>query len=791
MSERLPIDEHLTEICLRVLKSKTFVLKASPGSGKTTRVPLAFLSHFNQKVLVLEPRRLAAKFAATRVAYESSTKLGQKIGYAFRFDRVVSEETRLIFYTEGTFLRHLLSNPDLTGIDVVVLDEFHERHRETDVAWALLQKIQKEKRPDLRLVVMSATLDKKILPNEATYYEVEAPLFPMEIHYLPHTSEALNLPLEKKVYDALWEALDQEGDILVFLPGMKDILRTKERLLPLCEENEIDLFILHGDLSNEEQAQVMRKEGNRKVILSTNIAESSLTIPGVRIVIDSGLFRESSFSPWSGLTHLETKKISKASAIQRAGRAARIGAGHVYRLYSKHEFQERSEFEKAEILRTDLCETLLLLSHFSVEDSKTLLWPEIPSDKSLEASKTLLEKLGAIQNNKLTELGREMGRFPIHPRLARLMVEALNSGEEQLKKMIHFISSLEEDEFLAKRLGQQLLSLTKGKAQRRIDCLRPLEALILKGFVDRIGQIRENKQFQILLCNGETLNIKRELQSELSLEHPLVVVLNVSSFGEVTRLVGIEEEWLYELEPFPVEEKRVVAWEASRKVLTLSEELRLGQILLSQNKKTLQDQNISQDLKEQACKIMKGVLVDILEKNKMNETYKRLFHLAKLVGRKIEEFNFEDWIQARAERIFSLKDEEEQVLIQDFFYSLEDFLDPEKRYPLFDFFPEKITLSDRRTTIIHYDEEPWVEGFIQDFYGMKITPTIAKGRVPLVLRLLGPHKRPLQITRDLVSFWNKTYKELHNELSREYPRHHWPLQPESALPVLLKRQLPS
>lgn len=789
MIDTLPIDIHLTEICSKVLEHQTLILKASPGSGKTTRLPAALLYHFSQRVVVLEPRRLAAKFAATRVAKELKSEVGQLVGYAFRFENKQGPETRLSFYTEGTFLRLLLTNPELKGIDVVVLDEFHERHKETDVAWALLKKLQQTKRPDLKLVVMSATLDKEMFGLETEFYEVEAPIFPLELHYLDHHPTVLNTSLEKKVYEALWKALDYEGDILIFLPGMRDILRVKEAITPLCSENDLHLFVLHGDLSNEEQALVMQQGKRRKVILSTNIAESSLTIPGVRIVIDSGLFREASFSPWTGLSHLETKKISKSSAIQRAGRAARLGEGHAFRLYSKHEYAERFEFEKPEIVRADLCETLLLLCTLGEEQALSLPWAELPPQKSWETSQKLLEQLGAIADGKLTEIGKAMSRFPLHPRLSRLLVEASFYSEEKIHETIRYISSLEEDSFLKKRLSDQLHSLMRHQEKKFCKNDLSLERLLLKGFIDRIGILREEKHREVLLCNGELLHLGRDLQNEVDQNHPLVIVTEVSSSREVTRLVHIEEEWLYEVEPFPIEEVQDAFWDEQKCELFIREELRIGQVLLSEQKRSYKGEELQGAIKEKIQIVLSQVCAKFIQEIHEKGRYQRLHHMGLLLNKKIEDFSLKNWLAERSGQYSKFDETHRQAFEEDYLLSVQHFLDPDSTINLQEYFPEKLQLRDKRFLEIHYDENPWVEGYIQDFYGMNVTPCIAKGRIPLVLHLLGPHKRPVQVTKDLVSFWKKTYKELYGELSRDYPRHHWPLNPESAPPLLLKRHL--
>ncbi len=408
---KLPIDDLLPQIVTALETSRNVVIQAAPGAGKTTRVPPALL---RGDVLVLEPRRLAARMAARRVAQELGEQPGETVGYQVRFEDVSGPRTRLKFLTEGVLTRRLLSDPQLRGVSTVILDEFHERHLESDLALALLRRLQKHSRPDMRLVVMSATLDAAPVAR----YLDDCPVFTQEVaaHHLhvDYTPQSAS-PLEEQVATAV-EKLVGTGDILVFLPGASEIRRATRALEPLSNRTNLLVLPLHGDLSPAEQDRAVSPADRPKVILSTNVAESSVTIPGVRAVIDSGLARVASDSPWTGLPSVEVKRISQASAKQRAGRAARMGPGRVIRLYTEQEFHRLPGTDVPEILRRELSQTVLYLR--SMGEPK-LEWLDPPPASAWDAAEALLDKLAVTA---------DMADLPLPPRLAKLVVEAKHHG---------------------------------------------------------------------------------------------------------------------------------------------------------------------------------------------------------------------------------------------------------------------------------------------------------------------------------------------------------------------------
>ncbi|HEY6006003.1 MAG TPA: helicase-related protein, partial [Anaeromyxobacter sp.] len=428
--EPLPIDPLLPEAVAALRETPSLVVEAPPGAGKTTRVPRALLEAGlggAGEIAVLEPRRLAARLAARRVAEEMGERPGETVGWQVRFEEVAGPRTRIRYVTEGLLTRRLVAEPLLPGVGAVVLDEIHERHLQGDLALALLRRLQRTARPDLKLVVMSATLDAGPIARYlgARSLRSEGRRFDVAVEYLsPEEAARPDVRLEELVSRAVKRLHREgvEGDVLAFLPGAAEIRRAREALAGFAEASGVDVLPLHGDLPPEEQDRAVRPGRRRKVILSTNVAETSVTIEGVVAVVDSGLARVASHSPWSGLPTLEVRKISRASAAQRAGRAGRTRPGRALRLYTRSDHDGRPEFDVPEVLREDMSETLLALSALGLEGFE---WLEPPPAAAMEAARTLLGRLGALDAaGSLTELGRLMLRVPAHPRQARLVAEA-------------------------------------------------------------------------------------------------------------------------------------------------------------------------------------------------------------------------------------------------------------------------------------------------------------------------------------------------------------------------------
>jgi ATP-dependent helicase HrpB len=429
----LPIDPFLPEIVTRLTKSHALVLSAPPGAGKTTRVPCAlFDAGFAEhgEILVLEPRRLAARLAAFWVAQELGEKPGRTVGYSIRFESVGGPQTRIRFLTEAILSRRIVQDPNLYGVSTVILDEFHERHIASDLALALLKQLQK-RNPKLKILVMSATLDAGPVASflsDAPLMSIEGSPFDVQIEY---EERPVSRPIHEKAASAVSKLVRSGagGDILVFLPGSAEIRRAAELLEPLSGRLGFLLLPLHGDLPSSQQRRAIEPAGKLKVILATNVAETSITIPGIAAVIDSGLARVAGHSAWSGFPTLTTAKISKSSAAQRAGRAGRTRAGHVVRLYTRPDFQSRPGHDIPEIKRTDLAESVLMLHGAGYHDTRSFAWFDPPEISAIEAAETLLAQLGAIGNGgRITGAGVRMLQLPVHPRLARLILEGEKMG---------------------------------------------------------------------------------------------------------------------------------------------------------------------------------------------------------------------------------------------------------------------------------------------------------------------------------------------------------------------------
>jgi ATP-dependent helicase HrpB len=760
----LPIDPYLSEIVKAHQDYSTLLIKASPGSGKTTRLPWAIALHSQKKVLVLEPRRLAAKLAAFRIASEQEVELGKEVGYHFRFERKTSPDSRLIFYTEGTFLRLMVSDSELKDVGTVILDEFHERHLETDLALAALRNLQEKS--GLKIILMSATLDTKIKDyfSEAKTFDIEAPNFPVQIHYLPNVPSVLNQRLESKIKNAL-ASIKEEGDVLVFVPGMREMLQTKDYLGADFGE----VLLLHADLSKDEQERALSSLNRRKIILGTNIAESSVTIPGIKFVIDSGIQREAHYSPWSGLKFLQDRPITQSSAIQRAGRAGRTSPGECFRLYSEMDFKERENHTIPEVLKADLTDTVLL----AAELKKDLHWLTPPPPQRLKAAQDLAFKMNALnEKSELTSLGKKMSSYPLDARLARSLVAGETLESSARNKLLRFVVQEIEGDYSGTLMNRlQFFLQGNGKEEN-------WEKALLTGFVDQVSRYRK-KTHDFIHYSGKTIKAHHSLSA---LQDGLYIIFDVSQRQEAMLVLSIEEEWLYDIEPFPFTEENSI--EVRDKIL-IKTSTKLGSLVFDEASSQKKWSDLAPDLR---YKIVELTLTPF--RKKLDEWKKH-----DLFGR------FAFWAKQKS---LQLSDIEEKLTPNDYF-SQNDELDFENLNFYFkeklesaleitgieSELPTKIDLGGRRELVIHYEEgqDPYVEAAIQDFYGQKITPTILKGKFPLTIKLLGPHKRPIQVTKDLVGFWNRTYPEMKKEYQRDYPRHYWPDDPMNAKPILLKKNL--
>ncbi|HWE05662.1 MAG TPA: helicase-related protein, partial [Rhizomicrobium sp.] len=559
----LPIDVLIPEILASLRRSPNLVIEAAPGAGKTTRVPPALLQ-LGGGVLVLEPRRIAARMAARRVAAEMGEPVGETVGYQVRFEETAGPRTRLRFLTEGVLTRRLIRDPELRGVNTVILDEFHERHLETDLALALLRRLQKTKRPDLRLVVMSATLDAdpvREFLGGCPRLESEGRLFDLTIDWTPYSAA----PLENQVAAALESVIARNipGDVLVFLPGAAAIHRATRACDPIARRHNLLLTQLYGDLPPAEQDRALEPSAQRKVILSTNIAESSITIDGVRIVIDSGLARIAADSPWTGLPSLEIGRISKASATQRAGRAGRTASGIVIRLYTAEDFHRREDHDAPEIVRRELSQMCLQLESMGTHDPTAMEWLTPPPAASLQASENLLDRLHARGAD-----AEKLAAMPLHPRLGRLMLDAeradigdsgcrvaaLLSSGQRVRSTDLFVALDEERDPRTRAVYEQLRRHVRpGKTKHNDEALAKA---VLAAFPDRVGRRRPNNV--VLLSNGSSATMSG-MSGDIPQNGEFLVAIDAEA--NLLRLAcRIEPEWLIDVFPGSLTERLQLEW---------------------------------------------------------------------------------------------------------------------------------------------------------------------------------------------------------------------------------------
>ncbi len=817
----LPIDPLLPQLVDSLRRRPNLVLQADPGAGKTTRVPPALLESGllgAGECWILEPRRLAARLAATRVAEELGEALGQRAGYAVRFEQKISKVTRLRFVTEGLLLRRLQGDPALKGISAVVLDEFHERHLHTDLAITLLRRLQRATRPDLRLLVMSATLDPGPVAAylDAPVLKSEGRAYSVETAFLARPDDR---PIDQQVADALERLYGAglRGHTLVFLPGAAEIRACLRGCEALALRRGLSLRPLHGELSPVAQAHALELTSTPKVILSTNVAESSVTLDGIGAVVDSGLGREAAHSPWSGLSGLRTTRISQARCVQRTGRAGRTGPGRCLRLYTEADFGARPPFDVPELQRSDLAEPLLALHGMCIADPASLDWFEAPPAASVVAAETLLTRLSALADGALSPLGRRMAELPLHPRLARLAVAGQDLGIPQLALRA---AALLETGSLAARQGLDrppgktghgadsdlLLRLdqfeeaeaagfgagacrvagldasTIQRAKRAVHSLerflpspaepmdaetRLLKALLL-AYPDRVGQLSANGTCAFGGGGGAKLDpASRVRRPGLILAVEADAVKQGTGGQTLIRQASrCEADWLLEAFPERLEDIDELVFNASAGRVERRTELRYDGLIIDAGRSPADpgDPRVT------------ALLAEGLRDRPLDEVPTRFLARLAFLRKHRPELNLPNDLLgpllAGACRGRSTLREVQDV---DWPAALRQAFPTETLRLLDAWAPEAIQLPKGRPTRVHYeDDPPWIASRLQDFWGLKKTPTVAGGAVPLVLHLLAPNMRALQVTTDLAGFWQRVYKELRPGLSRRYPKHHWP-----------------
>jgi ATP-dependent helicase HrpB len=835
-----PIDPFLPDITGALQNNSAVLLKAEPGAGKTTRVPQALLQRFS-RILVVQPRRLAAKLAAEWVAEQVGSTCGQLVGYQIRLDNKSSAATRLLFVTEGVLTRKLLQDPQLRDFDVVILDEFHERHIHTDIALALLRNLQ-SRRADLKLLIMSATLDTTMLEQYlegAQVFNVPGRTFPVALEYLPGGSQT---SLEDQVYQATARMLEDErcgGNILIFLSGLAEIQRCAEKLKNGLG-SRADWIPLTADLAGN-YCLLQQNPAVPKVVLATNVAETSVTLPGIRGVIDTGKAKISGYAPWSGLPTLETQKVSQASCIQRMGRAGRIAPGVCYRLFSAIDFNGRQKFTEPEIKRIDLCQTLLEVQAILPQERKaweTLPWFEAPDEAILKHNLELLQSLGALDaEGGLNADGRFMAEFPLHPRLGRIMLEGkkqgipgaallaallisegmLLRGDEAARDHLDCDVTYQMELFLqvvqkkpgarrdldyakVQRLRQLYESMRRSCEAEALQDLEPLDGLrirraIFAGFADRVAKYRpaasqqgqrKQRHFNFCMGRGAVLN-----DSSVVRDREWLVAIDAretlseeadTQRGRIFVASAVETAWLKE-DPFLLLQNAFdirldEKTGRARKVSSIN----YGRLVLEETVEQADAAAIEELLFATVKQRWPVAFPDLAEFHSYHKKVELLDRHQ--FPHKLPRFDGDmlDLLLAHlCEGARALSDVTARSMRQ----AIEEQLDYEDIMLLQQQCPDQISLKNGKKFRIHYEDagEPWIEGRIQEFFGQPSTPRICSDRQPLLLKLLAPSRRPAQITQDLAGFWQGSYHEVKKELKRRYPKHAWPDDPVNEKPV--------
>lgn len=771
-TRKLPVDPILPDLIAALRSGPCAVLEAPPGAGKTTRVPPALYDAGFADILVLEPRRLAARLAARRVAQEMGEPLGLTTGYQVRLESQVSEATRIRFLTEGVLTRRLLSDPHLDGVGCVVLDEFHERHLEGDVALALLRRLQQTARADLKLVVMSATLDGSAVAaylGGCPVLRSEGRLFDLDIRYSPATSD----PLESQIAQSAAALLKErdDGDILVFLPGAAEIRRAQRA----CAHLPCDVTPLHGDLSPEEQDCAVIPGPRRKIILSTNVAESSVTIEGVRSVIDSGLARVAQDSPFTGLPRLAVTRVSQASARQRAGRAGRTGPGRVVRLYPERDFLSRPVQDPPEILRRELSSLCLELRAAGIAHPHDLDWLDAPPPAALQAAGDLLERLNARGDD-----ARRMAALPLHPRLARLALDAGDDGialaaclsagvrapSVDLLALLH-----QPRDGYVRRVEDQIRRLLPRRPRATLD----LPQAVLRAFPDRVARRRRDRELRLAQGGSAILASDRGLEKS-----QWMVAVEIEERPDqglpLVRLASpIEPEWLLDFFPDRVREESGVEWNRQAERVETRSALLYDGLVLEESRGHMPGPAQAAPLLAQ--KALEAGLDRFLDPDEWKEFRARYACAAQYAPLdSLTEARVQSALESLCYGLRSFGDLRDACRGGGFYSVL---LTPAQQRLLDELTPSRLRLPSGRTARVRYAEgqPPWVASRLQDFFGMKETPRIARGALPVVVHLLAPSQRPVQTTSDLAGFWQRLYPQLRRELSRRYPRHKWPEDP--------------
>jgi ATP-dependent helicase HrpB len=823
----LPIHRILPQLKMALSTGTHAVLIAEPGAGKTTQVPLAFLNESwleGKRIIMLEPRRIAARSAASYMASSFGEAVGETIGYRVRMDSKIGQNTRIEVVTEGILTRMLQDDPELTGIGMIIFDEFHERNLQADTGLAFAMESQSVLREDLRLLVMSATLEAEPvarLLGDAPVIVSEGRAFPVSTHYL--RSFSLD-ELHKGAANAILRALsEQQGDILVFLPGAREIRKTANELLRTGLSQDVVIRELYSALPAEKQDDAIRRDSNgrRKIVLSTSIAESSITIEGIKTVVDSGYMRTEVFSPRTGLPQLITRRLSRASADQRRGRAGRVSAGVCYRLWSEEEHRHLPESTIPAIRESDLTPLALELAVWGTRDPEQLAWLDVPPRPALTQGQALLRQLSALDDSgSITQHGREMALLGLHPRLAHMLIRAQEIGEASLAIRIAVLLQERDimsrgeairDQDLRSRVERLLLFERQGQRsaeqdmtseavlQRMKQEIRKLHTqlnvaytisgnlnfcglLLSFAYPERIAKNRGGSGF--LMRSGR--GVKLVSVQPMSRAQYIVVaaVDDQGADGNIQLASEMDELWLDKYYYDEMEQRKEVVWDSASGSIRARQKLMLGALVIK-------EQAYSNPTGEEiALALLQGIRQEGLGLLQWSKAALQLRERLAFMFRHDPEGNWpdvsdegllnqaEEWLLPYLEGLRNRNDIRRLAPGT----LLEHMLSWEQKQQLQKEAPTHIRVPSGSLIPVNYSdpEQPFLAVRLQEMFGLQDTPRIAEGRVALTLHLLSPAQRPVQVTSDLSSFWRSGYFEVKKDLKGRYPKHYWPDDPMEA-----------
>mgnify|MGYP002622588760 CR=1 FL=1 len=844
MAHLLPIYDIEKDIVNLLRGQNRLILSAPTGSGKSTQVPQMLLKHGllgKRQAVILQPRRLAARLLASRVADELRVPLGQQVGYQIRFENVTSDATQIRFVTEGVLLRQMIHDPKLNGVSVLIFDEFHERHLYGDITLARALDLQENERPDLKIIVMSATLDARLLEDylhPCLPLHSEGRMFPVDIRYAEHPGYLDKRPVWEQAAEAFGDYIAQggTGDVLVFMPGGYEIHQTIEAIRQRSESKGYILRPLHGEFPPRDQDIAVARHAQPKVVVSTNVAETSLTIDGIRLVIDSGLARIPRYDPYRGINTLLIEKISRAAADQRAGRAGRTAPGTCVRLWSEREHADRAAQELPEVRRLDLAEVVLTLKAAGVVNLRSFRWLEAPEEHALAHAEELLSDLGALdKQGVITPTGRKMLSFPTHPRYARMLlaaqeyhcvyqaalIAALTQGRDLLLRNVDkHVAGLREDLFgekassdfwilmrawtyaakndfrldACRRLGihaltarqvgpllEQFLRIAKDEGlntQRGEVRDEALQKCILIGFSDRVARRLDSGTLRCELVHGRRGVLARESMVQQS---PLIVAAEVREVGQhggdtntiLSLATAIEPAWLQELFPEDITRQPHVFYDPSSKRVYAEEQHRFRDLALNKRR-------VEPPPADAAARLLsEEVFAGRLQLNEWDHSIEQWILRLNLLSQwcpelKLPPIGDEDrknLIEQICHGSFSYKEIKDLPVKN----MVKGWLSADQQELLEKHAPERLELSNGRKPKVTYPPEgaPYISLRVQELFDVTQTPRIAMGRAPVLVHILAPSHRPVQITQDLGGFWRDHYPRIKSELQRKYPKHEW------------------